>query len=256
MTLAPYWLVMPAAGRGTRIAAERPKQYLTLAGRSMIEWALAPFLEDHDCRGFAIALSADDADWPAVRERLVRRPIETQGGAERADSVRAALEALLTAGAGERDWVLVHDAARPCVSPGEIVALRAAVEHSSQSGGAEGGLLAVPLADTLKRGEWGAATAGQASTTRETLPREGMWRALTPQMFRLGALLAALRAASAAGRTPTDEAQAIEWQGSRALLVSGESTNLKVTTATDLAIAEAVLRARAVERNTTGALRA
>ena len=68
----PYWLVMPAAGRGTRIAAERPKQYLTLAGRSMIEWALAPFLEDHDCRGLAIALSADDADWPAVRERLVR----------------------------------------------------------------------------------------------------------------------------------------------------------------------------------------
>lgn len=256
MTLAPYWLVMPAAGRGTRIAAERPKQYLTLAGRSMIEWALTPFLEDRDCRGLAIALSADDGDWPAVRARLPRRPIETQGGAERADSVRAALEALLAAEADEGDWVLVHDAARPCVSHSEIVALRTAVERASVAGGAEGGLLAVPLADTLKRGEWSASAAGQASTTRETLPREGLWRALTPQMFRLGALLAAVRAASAAGRVPTDEAQAIEWQGRRALLVSGESTNLKVTTAADLAIAEGVLRARVAAVTTTGVLHA
>lgn len=247
MTAAPYWLVMPAAGRGLRLAADRPKQYLPLAGRTLIEWALDPFLDDRACRGGVIALSADDAGWPTVRSRLARSLIESPGGAERADSVRGALETLLGCGADERDWVLVHDAARPCVSRGEIAALRQSVERAAQQGGVEGGLLAVPLADTLKRGESVAVV--------ETLPREGLWRALTPQMFRVGALLAALRAALAAGRRPTDEAQAIEWQGGGVLLVGGESTNLKVTTMADLTIAEAVLRARVAAEAESGARR-
>lgn len=237
-----YWLVMPAAGRGQRLGADLPKQYLALAGRPMLDWALAPFASDGACRGLAIALATDDAHWPAVRARWQKALIEAVGGAERGDSVRHALEALSAQGAAETDWVLVHDAARPCVTPAEITALRQGVAREETGGSAlAGGLLALPLADTLKRG--GAQGAGVVSS--ETVPREGLWRALTPQMFRLGALLSALRAAAAAGRIPTDEAQAMEWIGAKPRLIVGESTNLKVTTAADLGLAEGILRARA-----------
>jgi 2-C-methyl-D-erythritol 4-phosphate cytidylyltransferase len=167
--------------------------------------------------------------------------------------VRGALEALRASGASDSDWVLVHDAARPCVTASEIAALRQGVarDDSTAASTLAGGLLALPLADTLKRG--GAQGAGVVSA--ETVSREGLWRALTPQMFRLGALLSALRAAAAAGRVPTDEAQAMEWIGASPRLIVGESTNLKVTTMTDLALAEGILRARAgsVARSSGGA---
>lgn len=241
MNATSYWLVMPAAGRGRRIATDIPKQYLTLAGRSMIEWALAPFLADGRCLGAMLALSKDDPHWAGCRSRLARPVFETEGGAERADSVRAALEALCARGVSEKAWVLVHDAARPCVSGSEIDALIGAVTRQGEADQA-GGLLAVPLADTLKRGQLGAS-AVQGVTSVETLAREGLWRALTPQMFRLGALRAALQAAAARGRVPTDEAQAMEWQGATPVLVSGESSNIKVTTAADLSIAESLLHA-------------
>ncbi len=243
MSRPHYWLVMPAAGRGKRLGAELPKQYLPLAGRSMLEWSLQIFLNDSACRGVAVALSPGDEYWPALRTRLAHAVIEAPGGAERSDSVRQALETLRTRGADEADWVLVHDAARPCVTRAEVDALLQGVAREDSAGQAPlgGGLLASPLADTLKRGvtEAGSVVSG------ETVPREGFWRALTPQMFRLGALLAALRAAASAGRVPTDEAQAMEWLGAKPRLITGESTNLKVTTAADLALAEGILRARA-----------
>ena len=237
-----YWLVMPAAGRGQRLGGDIPKQYLTLAGRSMLEWALQPFIDDSACRGTVLALSSEDAVWPTVRARLARPVIEAPGGRERSDSVRQALETLRTQGADDADWVLVHDAARPCVTVGEVEALLSGVARDDAVGQSPlgGGLLALPLADTLKRGN----VEGAGVVSGETLARDGLWRALTPQMFRLGALLAALRAAVAEGRVPTDEAQAMEWQGAKPRLVSGESTNLKVTTAADLALAEGILRAR------------
>ena len=237
-----YWLVMPAAGRGQRLGGDIPKQYLTLAGRSMLEWALQPFIDDSACRGTVLALSSEDAVWPTVRARLARPVIEAPGGRERSDSVRQALETLRTQGADDADWVLVHDAARPCVTAGEVEALLSGVARDDAVGQSPlgGGLLALPLADTLKRGN----VEGAGVVSGETLARDGLWRALTPQMFRLGALLAALRAAVAVGRVPTDEAQAMEWQGAKPRLVSGESTNLKVTTAADLALAEGILRAR------------
>ena len=232
---------MPAAGRGQRLGADLPKQYLRLAERTLLEWALLPFVEDAACRGIVVALAAGDAHWPAVRSRLSKTVIEAPGGAERSDSVRQALETLRASGAEETDWVLVHDAARPCVTAAEISALRHGVARAESATSAlAGGLLALPLADTLKRG--GVQAAAVLST--ETVPREGLWRALTPQMFRLGALLSALRASSAAGRIPTDEAQAMEWIGAMPRLVVGESTNLKVTTAADLGLAEGILRAR------------
>ena len=244
MSVPHYWLVMPAAGRGQRLGADLPKQYLTLAGRSMLEWALQPFAEDPACRGMVLALSQGDAHWPAIRARARRSFIEAPGGRERSDSVRQSLETLRARGATETDWVLVHDAARPCVTRAEIDALLQTVASAAVSDPSPlvGGLLALPLADTLKRG----VTESSGVVSHETLPRESLWRALTPQMFRLGALLEALYAAVGAGRVPTDEAQAMEWRGAKPRLVTGESTNLKVTTAADLALAEGILRARAV----------
>jgi len=237
-----YWLVMPAAGRGQRLGADLPKQYLPVADRTVIEWALHPFACDPACRGLVIALAADDEHWSAVRPRLSVTVIEAPGGPERSDSVRGALETLRAQGAGDADWVLVHDAARPCVTALEIAALRLGVarDDSVSASTLEGGLLAMPLADALKRG----GVQGEGVVSFETVSREGLWRALTPQMFRLGALLSALRAAAAAGRVPTDEAQAMEWIGANPRLIVGESTNLKVTTITDLSLADGILRAR------------
>jgi len=235
-----YWLVMPAAGRGKRLGGAVPKQFLTVAGRPLIAWALQPFFDDPRCAGVMLAVASDDTDWLSVRAALPRPVLETTGGAERADSVRLALQALLARGAQATDWVLVHDAARPCVSNAEIkVLVDAVVVHAEADSSAgdlrAGGLLAVPLADTLKRGR---------SRSEATVPRDGLWRALTPQMFRLGDLLKALQQAESEGRKPTDEAQAMEWCGIEPLLVGGESTNIKVTTFADLRLVEGILQAR------------
>ena len=235
MTPPRYWLVMPAAGRGKRLGGSTPKQFLSVAGRPLIAWSLQPFFDDPRCAGVMLAIAADDADWLAIRSTLARPVLETAGGAERADSVRLALEALLARGAKSADWVLVHDAARPCVLRAEITALVDAVAARAANQTNTGGLLAVPLADTLKRG---------STRSEATIAREGLWRALTPQMFRLGELLQALQQARTEGRTPTDEAQAMEWQGSEPLLVGGESTNIKVTTFADLRLVEGILQAR------------
>lgn len=236
MAPSSYWLVMPAAGRGERLGAEIPKQYLPLHGRPMLGWALEQFIVDAACRGIVVAVAPGDPHWADLRAGLGREVIEARGGATRAQSVRAGLEALSAAGADAQDWVLVHDAARPCITASEIAALRRAVAAEPD---AVGGLLALPLADTLKR----AAVSGAAVRSSATLPRESLWRALTPQMSRLGDLRDALQAALESGRQPTDEAQALEWQGFALHLVAGEPTNLKVTTAGDVRLAEAILAA-------------
>jgi 2-C-methyl-D-erythritol 4-phosphate cytidylyltransferase/2-C-methyl-D-erythritol 2,4-cyclodiphosphate synthase len=241
-----YWLVVPAAGTGQRFGADRPKQYLQIAGRSLLEWSVSEFAQDPRCAGVVLALATGDPCWPAIRARLALRVIEAPGGAQRCDSVRNAL-ATLQPHAAAGDWVLVHDAARPCVTRGEIDALIDAAQ-----GHPCGGLLAVPLADTLKR-QGGAsqpdaqpaAHGGRAGPAVEaTVPREGLWRALTPQMFRLDALRDALEQAARARRVPTDEAQAMEWAGGSPLLVPGALSNVKVTTATDLGLARSILHSR------------
>jgi 2-C-methyl-D-erythritol 4-phosphate cytidylyltransferase len=237
-----YWLVMPAAGAGTRFGAATPKQYAPLAGRTLIEWALAPFLADPRCAEVVVALAADDGIWaqlslqnPAPAGPRLRT---VKGGAQRSLSVRAALQGL-AGRAADKDWVLVHDAARPCLARTDLERLIDAVTSH-----AIGGLLAVRAADTLKR-----ATEDKAGVTRvaQTVDRAGLWRALTPQMFRYAPLCAALDAAHAAGRFPTDEAQALEWQGAQPLLVEGRASNLKVTTADELLLAAALLGAAAGE---------
>ncbi len=224
-----YWLVMPAAGSGSRFGDRVPKQYAEILGRAVIEWALDPFTRDPRCTGMVVALAAGDEHWARIAQRSSARLETVQGGAERSQSVRRGLAAL-AGRAAPSDWVLVHDAARPCLAAVDLDRLLAEChEHPV------GGLLAAPVADTLK-----LCDAGGASIDR-TVDRAGLWRALTPQMFRYGPLCAALDAAFAAGRSPTDEAQALEWTGAHPLRVPGSTRNLKITTAEDLALAVALL---------------
>jgi 2-C-methyl-D-erythritol 4-phosphate cytidylyltransferase len=190
-----YWLIMPAAGSGSRFGAAVPKQYAALRGRSVIEWALAPFLADPQCAGIVVALAPGDALWPQVAARMPGSISTVDGGTHRSGSVRNGLEGLIGR-VGDRDWVLVHDAARPCLPPEDLARLLQTLGDEET-----GGLLAAPGADTLK-----FAPGADPTRVERTVDRTGLWRALTPQMFRYGALRTALQAAHAAGRTPTDEA--------------------------------------------------
>lgn len=217
---------MPAAGIGRRFGTERPKQYAPLGGRTVIEWALEPFLTDLRCIGAVVVLARDDPYWTAIAPATVR---VAAGGQERSHSVRNGLAAL-SERANRDDWVLVHDAARPCLPRQDLDRLLSELATHPV-----GGLLATPAADTLKRSD-------SAREVQQTVDRAGLWRALTPQMFRYGRLCEALDEAHASGRTPTDEAQAIEWLGDRPKLVEGAAANLKITSAADLAIAAALLK--------------
>ncbi len=221
-----YWLVMPAAGVGRRFGADRPKQYAPLCGRTVIEWALAPFLTDSRCAGAVVTLAEDDPYWKEIAPPEV---LVTDGGRERSYSVRNGL-ASLAHRAGRDDWVLVHDAARPCLPRQDLDRLLTDLADHPV-----GGLLATPAADTLKR-------ADGSLEVQQTVDRAGLWRALTPQMFRYARLCEALDRAHAAGRVPTDEAQAIEWLGDHPKLIEGAAANLKITSAADLAIAAALLK--------------
>ncbi|HEY6516778.1 MAG TPA: 2-C-methyl-D-erythritol 4-phosphate cytidylyltransferase [Steroidobacteraceae bacterium] len=221
-----YWLVLPAAGIGRRFGTDRPKQYAPLCGRTVIEWALAPFLTDARCAGAVVALASDDPFWASIAPATV---LVAAGGQERSHSVRNGVAAL-AGRANSDDWVLVHDAARPCLPRGDLDRLL-----SELASHPVGGLLATRAADTLKR-------ADASGNVQQTVDRAGLWRALTPQMFRYGRLCEALDRAHAAGRTPTDEAQAIEWLGDVPRLVEGAAANLKITSAADLALAAALLK--------------
>lgn len=224
--------MIPAAGAGRRMGGGLPKQYLQLHGRSVLEWALQPFLLDSRCRAVALALAIDDAYWPKLN--LQHRKLRvTPGGVERADTVLAGLEFLLSdMQADANDWVLVHDAARPCLHADD---LRALLNVAADE--AVGALLATPLVDTLKQATDDLRVAG-------TVPRAGLWRAQTPQMFRLGLLRNALQRARADGVTVTDEASAVEALGLQPRLVAGRADNIKLTMPEDLALAQSVLAER------------
>jgi 2-C-methyl-D-erythritol 4-phosphate cytidylyltransferase len=227
-----YWLVMPAAGASQRFGGARPKQHLALAGRTVLEVALQLFIEDARCAGIALALDGQALADAALRRRLGAKVRAVAGGGRRCDSVLLALGALESELAAE-EWVLVHDAARACLSRRDLDRLLQAGE-----GEAGGALLAAPVSDTLKQ-------AGASLAIERTIDRAPLWRALTPQMFRFGPLLAALQGAGAEGRTPTDEAQAMEWQGANPKLVAALDSNIKITNPEDLVVAEAICAARA-----------
>ncbi|MDO8861250.1 2-C-methyl-D-erythritol 4-phosphate cytidylyltransferase [Haliea sp. E1-2-M8] len=219
---ARCWGVIPAAGIGARMAAAQPKQYLEVAGKSLLQHSLDALLAIAAVEAVVVALGEGDARAPAlVANSRVRLAV---GGARRADSVLAALR-VLQEFAHEDDWVLVHDAARPCLLPADGERLVAAVLASGT-----GALLAEPVVDTIKR----VAADGRVLGT---LDRSQLWRAQTPQMFRLGELVGALEGALWAGAAITDEASAMEWAGHPVAVVPGSSRNLKVTVPQDLALA-------------------
>lgn len=222
------WAIVPAAGKGTRFGGEQPKQYQLLDDRSVIEHSLSALLSHPEVDGVMLVLAADDRDWPGWRELHGKPILSCLGGEERAHSVLAGLQALPDS-VSEDQWVLVHDAARPCLNTVDLTRLLA-----MGRGHAVGALLAAPLRDTLK-----LADAQQQSQLTE--PRERRWRALTPQLFRRGSLTRALNAALRANVTVTDEAMAMERLGLKPLLVEGSETNLKITTPADLAYARFLL---------------
>lgn len=231
--MAPnYWLVLPAAGKGERMhpdGTSLPKQYREIAGRTVLEHALAPFIADPACVGLVVALAPGDARFGGLRVSREGRLSTVTGGETRADSVRAGLEEVRRRAGDQDPWVLVHDAARPCLPSGDLAKLLAALEDSP-----DGALLALPIADTVKR-------ADATGFSHETVPREGLWRAATPQAFRLRTLLAAVAKSPGA----SDEAGAIEAMGGRPRLVAGSSANLKLTTPGDLALTACLLEGRA-----------
>ena len=227
MTARRYGLI-PAAGQGARLGGETPKQYLDLRGQPMLAHAVHALLSHPSIEVAFVVLSPDDeryatCDWTAFGDRIA--PLWC-GGATRRDSVLNGLVAMANV-VDPDDWVLVHDAARPCLARADVDRLISAVGEDEN-----GGILAVPLADTLKR-------ADDDERIAATEPRERLWLAQTPQMFRHGTLLRALGGAAVA----TDEAAAVEALGIRPKLVAGSVRNLKVTYAGDLAIAAALLDA-------------
>ncbi len=225
--MVPLWCVVPAAGRGARVGGDVPKQYLPLAGQPLILHTLQRLSAHPSIAGLMIVLGAGDPHWPGLDQLNGKPVLTTLGGAERCDSVLAGLRAL-PASVTDDAFVLVHDAARPCVRRADISRL---IELAVPAGG---GLLGAPLRDTLKR----ADADGRSQVTE---PRDQRWRAFTPQMFRRAELSAALLSASQAGVTVSDEAMAMERTGFAPLLVEGAEDNLKVTTAADFALAEFLL---------------
>lgn len=231
------WAVVPAAGSGQRMGSPVPKQYLPLAGRSVLEHSLCAVLRHPQVAGAVVALSAHDPYWPDWTVLEGKPVLSAVGGAQRADSVLAALNVLVARDDAEACWALVHDAARPCLRLQDLDRL---IQRCLCEG--EGGLLAAPVRDTLKRVD--AAVAATDQRSLGTQERAGLWRALTPQLFPLQALLAALADAAQSEVQVTDEAMAMERVGARPLLVEGAEDNLKITTPADLALAEFVLAAR------------
>jgi 2-C-methyl-D-erythritol 4-phosphate cytidylyltransferase len=233
--------VVPAAGRGARFdpsAKGSPKQYATLQGATVIEWSLRALLQETRIEKVVVAVATDDTRWPALEASIgqstpavgaASKLLSAVGGASRQESVLSGLRALRTI-ASPDDWVLVHDAARPCLNADDVHALIAALDE-----GAAGAVLAAPIVDTVKRESNGLVS--------ETVDRSGLWRAFTPQIFALGKLESALAEAVRQGITVTDEAQAMERLGVRPRLVQGSPFNIKVTRAEDLAVASQILKA-------------
>jgi len=224
MTAPRFWAVVPAAGVGKRMASAIPKQYLLLAGRTVIDQTLGRLLNHPQIQAIFVALSEQDGWWSDSTFVADPRVTRVVGGSERCHSVLNALDAL-SAVAAENDWVLVHDAARPCLRSSDLDRL-----ISQLSSHSVGGLLGVPVRDTMKR-------TNSGDEVIETVSRKALWHAFTPQMFRLGLLRSALKQALERDEMVTDEASAIELAGLQPLMVEGHADNIKITRPEDLALA-------------------
>lgn len=225
------WAVVPCAGRGTRVGGDVPKQYLEIEHRPLIAHTLAALLAHPAVEGAVVVVAVDDAFWPGWQDFLGKPLIACAGGSTRADSVLAGLAALPESVRAD-DFVLVHDAARPNLSLFDLDQL---LERGRND--PVGAILAAPVRDTLK-------IAGDDGGIDGTQPRERLWRAFTPQLFRRLQLARALEAAQRDGVVVTDESMAMERQGARPLLVEGSVDNIKVTTPSDLAMMACMLASR------------
>ncbi|MDH3980060.1 MAG: 2-C-methyl-D-erythritol 4-phosphate cytidylyltransferase [Gammaproteobacteria bacterium] len=227
-----YWAVLPAAGTGTRMGAGVPKQYLPLGSKTVIEHTLDALLACEELSGVVVVVAVDDEHWPGIGAGYADKPLTVvTGGSERCHSVLNGLEHLAQQAHAD-DWVLVHDAARPCLRPADVTTL-----IETLAGDAHGGLLGVPVADTMKRVDAGLQVI-------DTVERDGLWHALTPQMFRLAELRAALQDVVDGSALVTDEAAAMERAGYAPRMVQGHRDNIKITLPADLALAAFYLQAR------------
>jgi len=220
-----FWVIIPAAGIGARMNAEHPKQYLKLNGKTVLEHTLDCFIHHPRISGVIVAIAAHDEYWPTLHFNTKRPVMTVDGGTERCHSVLNALHGLEEL-AEQHDWVLVHDAARPCLSKEDLDKLLITMATHPV-----GGLLGVPVHDTIKK-------VDPVALVEATIDRESLWRALTPQMFRYGLLRDSLNKALADGYLVTDDASAIEHAGHAPLMLEGCADNIKITRPEDLALAE------------------
>lgn len=228
------WAIVPAAGVGKRMQSDIPKQYLLLNGRPVLEHTINVLLRNDNISGLVIALRCDDDYWSAIKIDSAKPVIRTNGGCERADSVLNALTELSQCGQfRESDWVMVHDAVRPCLRQQDINKLTTEVRIDEN-----GGLLALPVRDTMKRQKRDVSPA----VVESTVARENLWHALTPQYFPAIALKHALERARLNELEVTDESSAMELAGYLPKLVSGHEDNIKVTRPDDLRLAALYLK--------------
>ena len=228
------WAIIPAAGFGTRMNSDKPKQYLKLRDKTVLEHSVRLFSDYERISGVVVVLAESDPFWASTGLDKEPRVSTTQGGLERCHSVQNGLNAL-KADAGNDDWVLVHDAARPCLQRADLDRMILTLEDHPV-----GGILAMPVKDTMKR-------ADQHYVIQETVSRQGLWHALTPQMFRYSLLEAAINNAIAKNILVTDEAEAIELTGKQPVLVEASSGNIKITQQSDLELAELYLSQQEME---------
>ncbi len=219
-----FWAVVPAAGVGRRMGGPVPKQYLELLGRPVIEHTLAVLIDHPHIAGIYVAVADDDGWWGNIAYADHPRIIRVGGGEERSRSVLNILDRLGQT-AEPDDWVLVHDAARPCLRRTDLDRLMGELRNHPV-----GGLLGVPVRDTMKRTD-------EQGSIQETVVRQGLWHAFTPQMFRLGMLQEALQTVLKQGLEVTDDASAMELAGYQPLMVEGRADNIKITRPEDLALA-------------------
>jgi 2-C-methyl-D-erythritol 4-phosphate cytidylyltransferase len=230
-SLPNFWVVVPAAGVGSRMQADKPKQYLPLLGQTILEHTLERLLSLSGLQGVVVVLSKEDRfgrDLPLLQDPRI---VIADGGAERGDSVLNGLSVLSDRLTSD-DWVLVHDAARPCVAAADIEKLLSDLRDHPV-----GGILGTPVSDTIKRVD--------QNIIQETVDRSILWQAQTPQMFRYGLLQKALSEALSQAITITDEASALEAAGFTPAIVEGRRDNIKVTRPEDLPVAELILKAHA-----------
>jgi 2-C-methyl-D-erythritol 4-phosphate cytidylyltransferase len=229
MSIEQVWAIVPAAGIGSRMQSACPKQYLNLGDKPILQHTLERLGSHPAICGIVVALAADDPWWPELDLALQCELLVAPGGKERADSV---LNAITTLSAHTRDnpWLLVHDAARPCLRYDDIDHMLDTLSQHDV-----GGILGIPVNDTVKR-------VDEQGNITETVCRKGLWRAATPQMFRLQLLRTVLQSAAEAGVSITDEASALEHAGYQPQMVQGHADNIKITVPQDLALAALYLQ--------------